>query len=113
MTAMNSLNQIIDFSYDSIRWLFTWSWQAMLVLAVGWISLKVDRSRNATSRFRIWLSSIVVVALLPVLDLVFWSRPASVAQTADSLNAQVITSNPSPDVVSQISNHPKWYSYLW
>src|SRR6185295_14398123 len=78
MTAASNTEQIIGFSYDAIRWLFTWSWQALLVLGIAWVSLNLDRSRNATNRFRVWLVAAVIVSLLPILNLFFSSLPAPV-----------------------------------
>jgi len=50
-----------------MRWLFTWSCQAFLLLGLAWVGLKLDRSRSATTRYRIWLIAFVAVAALPLL----------------------------------------------
>lgn len=67
MAGTVSTDQIISLSGGVIHWLFTWSWQAFLLLGVAWVGLKLDRSRSAATRYRIWLIAILAVAALPLL----------------------------------------------
>ena len=67
MTGTVSSEEITALSGGVIHWLFTWSWQAFLLLGVAWVGLKLDRSRSATTRYRIWLIAILAVSALPLL----------------------------------------------
>src|SRR5215475_11676406 len=62
-----SADQIISLTAGVIQWLFTWSCQAFLLLGLAWVGLKLDRSRSATTRYRIWLIALLAVAALPLL----------------------------------------------
>lgn len=62
-----SADQIISLTAGMIHWLFTWSCQAFLLLGLAWVGLKLDRSRSATTRYRIWLIALLAVAALPLL----------------------------------------------
>jgi beta-lactamase regulating signal transducer with metallopeptidase domain len=68
MTRMGSADQIISLTAGVIHWLFTWSCQAFLLLGLAWIGLKLDRSRSASTRYRIWLIALLAVAALPLLS---------------------------------------------
>lgn len=65
--GVGSADQIISLTAGVIHWLFTWSCQAFLLLGLAWVGLKLDRSRSATTRYRIWLIALLAVAALPLL----------------------------------------------
>jgi beta-lactamase regulating signal transducer with metallopeptidase domain len=67
MMGVGSADQIISLTAGMIHWLFTWSCQAFLLLGLAWVGLKLDRSRSATTRYRIWLIALLAVAALPLL----------------------------------------------
>jgi beta-lactamase regulating signal transducer with metallopeptidase domain len=67
MTGVGSVDQIISLTAGVIHWLFTWSFQSFLLLGLVWVWLKFDRSRSATTRYRIWLIALLAVAALPLL----------------------------------------------
>src|SRR5262249_43100275 len=67
MMGVGSADQIISLTAVVIHWLFIWSCQAFLLLGLAWVGLKLDRSRSATTRYRIWLIAILAVAALPLL----------------------------------------------
>src|SRR5262245_10017379 len=67
MMGVGSADQIISLTAGVIHWLFTWSCQAFLLLGLAWVGLKLDRSRSATTRYRIWLIALFAVAALPLL----------------------------------------------
>jgi beta-lactamase regulating signal transducer with metallopeptidase domain len=67
MMGVGSADQIISLTAGVIHWLFTWSCQAFLLLGLAWVWLKLDRSRSATTRYRIWLIALLAVAALPLL----------------------------------------------
>jgi beta-lactamase regulating signal transducer with metallopeptidase domain len=67
MMGWVSVDQIISLTAGVIHWLFTWSCQAFLLLGLAWVGLKFDRSRSATTRYRIWLIALLAVAALPLL----------------------------------------------
>jgi beta-lactamase regulating signal transducer with metallopeptidase domain len=66
MMGIVSSDQVISLTADVIRWLFTWSCQAFLLLGIAWVGLKLDRSRSATVRYRIWLIALLTVAGIPL-----------------------------------------------
>jgi beta-lactamase regulating signal transducer with metallopeptidase domain len=66
MTGIGSADQFISVSGEVIRWLFTWSLQTFLLLGLVWAWLKLDRSRSATTRHRVWLIAVLAVAALPL-----------------------------------------------
>ena len=68
MWGTANTDQIISLFREMIHWLFTWSWQVFLLLGVAWAGLKLDRSRSATTRYRIWLIAILAVSALPLLS---------------------------------------------
>jgi bla regulator protein blaR1 len=68
MMRMGSADHIISLTAGVIHWLFTWSCQAFLILGLAWIGLKLDRSRSASTRYRIWLIALLAVAALPLLS---------------------------------------------
>ncbi|HZS46931.1 MAG TPA: hypothetical protein VFC63_17790 [Blastocatellia bacterium] len=68
MAATGNLHQLVFVSSRVIHWLFTWSWQILIVLSVAWMAIKLDRSKSAAVRYRIWLLSVLVVSILPLLS---------------------------------------------
>ena len=74
MIRTNSFD-ILLFARSLAFWLFTWSWQTCALVAIAWGAVKLDLSRSATTRFRIWLSAVVMCAAIPALDLFFSSLP--------------------------------------
>jgi beta-lactamase regulating signal transducer with metallopeptidase domain len=67
MTSTN-VEQFILFSREVSLGLLLWSCQSALLLGVAWGGLKLDRSRSARTRCRIWLMALVMVAVLPILN---------------------------------------------
>jgi beta-lactamase regulating signal transducer with metallopeptidase domain len=67
MMEVVNADQIISLAAGVIHWLFTWSCQAFLLLGLVWVVLKLDRSRSATTRYRIWLIALLAVAALPLV----------------------------------------------
>ncbi|HKQ73950.1 MAG TPA: M56 family metallopeptidase [Blastocatellia bacterium] len=67
MAGTDSVEQIISSTTEISRWLFIWSCQSFLLLSVAWVGLKLDRSRSAATRYRIWLIAILAVASLPLI----------------------------------------------
>jgi beta-lactamase regulating signal transducer with metallopeptidase domain len=67
MTSTN-VEQFVLFSREVSLGLLLWSCQSALLLGVAWGGLKMDRSRSARTRCRIWLMALVMVAVLPVLN---------------------------------------------
>src|SRR5262245_58064426 len=67
MMRVLSADQIVTMTAGVFHWLFTWSCQAFLLLGLAWVGLKLDRSRSATTRYRIWLIALLAVAALPLL----------------------------------------------
>src|SRR5215211_2325918 len=53
-------------SSEAARFLFAWSWQAFLLLAVVYIIIQFFRFRAASIRYRVWMVGLIAVALLPL-----------------------------------------------
>jgi beta-lactamase regulating signal transducer with metallopeptidase domain len=68
MAGTGSVEQIISSTTEVSRWLFIWSCQSFLLLGVVWAGLKLDRSRSAATRYRIWLIAVLAVASLPLIS---------------------------------------------
>lgn len=67
MTSINA-EPFILFSRAAVLGLLLWSCQSALLLGGAWGALKLDRSRSATTRCRIWLLALAMVAVLPLLN---------------------------------------------
>ena len=78
MPQPHSINQIVSLSHDAVGWVFTWSWQMLLVLTGAWLALAIDRSRSATLRYRIWLIAILLAAALPLLNVICAHLPGPI-----------------------------------
>src|SRR5262245_11944950 len=64
---LDGLDQAATLSFRFAGWLFTWSWQVLLVLGIAWLGAKLDRSHNPVARYRVWLIAALVATLLPLL----------------------------------------------
>src|SRR6059036_474835 len=67
MAAANSMDQITTLSFALISWLFTWSWQALLLLFAAWLALKLGRSKSAALHYQVWLIATMATTMLPLL----------------------------------------------
>ena len=67
MAAANSMDQVMTLSFALISWLFTWSWQALLLLSATWLALELGRSNSAATHYRVWLIATLATAALPLL----------------------------------------------
>lgn len=67
MTSTNA-EQFILFSREALLGLLLWSCQSVLLLGVAWSVLKLDRSRSASTRCRMQLMALLMVAVLPFLN---------------------------------------------
>ena len=61
-----SIENLLQRSDEAAQALFAWSWQALLLLALLYLFLRIVRFRAASIRYHIWLFSLLTVALLPV-----------------------------------------------
>jgi beta-lactamase regulating signal transducer with metallopeptidase domain len=63
--------------------LLVWSWQALALLALAWLALKICRMKSPALRHQVWLFGLVAVATLPLTSLAIQRfpsfRPASPA----------------------------------
>jgi len=63
--------------------LLVWSWQALALLAIDWMALKICRLKSPALRHQVWLFGLVAVATLPLSSLAIQRfpslRPASPA----------------------------------
>jgi beta-lactamase regulating signal transducer with metallopeptidase domain len=112
MAGTGSADQIISLSGELTRWLFTWSWQALLLLGVAWVWLKLDRSRSAATRYRIWLIAIVAVSGLPLLSALIHRLHLPIAQAPfpvgdiNDISGPVVILQAAPSALS-------WPTIIW
>jgi beta-lactamase regulating signal transducer with metallopeptidase domain len=112
MAGINNLDQFISSSTALIYWLFTWSCQALLLLGIAWGWLKLDRSLNATTRYRIWLVAIIAVSALPLLGAI--SRSLHLPAPLIPFPVGEIAQAPTPGEL-RLSARPafSWASMIW
>jgi len=73
---MNELiNPFVAASAKGAAWLLVWSWQALALLTVVWLALKICRVKSPALRHQVWLIALVTVALLPLLAAVVKRLP--------------------------------------
>lgn len=68
-------------------------WQSMALVAVVWALLQVIRRMNATTRYTIWLASLVAVVVLPILTVVM--RPWQPAGGTPSAASEIVNTSSS------------------
>jgi beta-lactamase regulating signal transducer with metallopeptidase domain len=77
MPQPTNWHQFVAISFQSlIGILCIWAIQTFVVLGVAWIAARVDPSRSAATRCRIWLIAVLACAALVPLSLFFRSLPA-------------------------------------
>src|SRR5262249_13370166 len=112
MLGTSSADQIIPFSAEAIHWLFTWSWQSFLLLGVAWAASKLDRSRSAVTRYRIWLIAILVVSALPLISALIHNLHLPTAQAP--FPVVDIGGASAPVSVSEVARPAlPWTSIVW
>jgi beta-lactamase regulating signal transducer with metallopeptidase domain len=64
---MNDLLQaLVNTANDGARFLFLWSWQVALLLAVVYLVIRLSQFRAAATRYQVWVVALIAIALLPV-----------------------------------------------
>ncbi len=112
MLGTSSADQFISFSGEAIHWLFTWSWQSFLLLGVAWVALKLDRSRSAATRYRIWLIAILAASALPLISALIHNLRLPIAQAPFPVVDIVETS--APVSLPQVARPAlPWTSIIW
>src|SRR5262245_24237328 len=56
--------------------LLVWSWQALALLALVWLALKILRMKSPALRHQVWLFGLVAVATLPLQSIAARSLPS-------------------------------------
>jgi beta-lactamase regulating signal transducer with metallopeptidase domain len=74
---------------DLAMGLFFWSWQALLLLALVWIGLKIARLQSAALRHKIWLLALITVTAMPMVTFVARQFPGEYSATGATLNYAV------------------------
>ena len=64
------MNGELEFAKVGATWLLTWSWQALLLLGVVWLMLKLSRVKAPVVRHQLWLVGLLAVAALPLCSFV-------------------------------------------
>jgi beta-lactamase regulating signal transducer with metallopeptidase domain len=112
MTSTANLQQLILFSREMILGLLLWSCQSLLLLGAAWGALKLDRSRNAGTRCRIWLMALVIVAILPLLNRLAPRLPLP-ASAVPSLPLERIGGPAIAVIPSAAAPEWHWTSLIW
>ena len=74
---LSNLHQFVSDCFGSFAGvMFLWTIQTFIVLGCTWIAVKIDPSRSAATRYRIWLIAILLCGVLVPLSLLFRSLPA-------------------------------------
>ncbi len=81
--------------------LLVWSWQALALLALAWLTLKICRMKSPALRHQVWLFGLVAVATLPLLSLAIQRFP-SLLPASPALNYAV----EAPQVVIDLASQP-------
>src|SRR5215510_10854804 len=56
--------------------LLAWSWQALALLALVWLGLKIFRMKSPALRHQVWLFGLAAVATLPLQSIALQSFPS-------------------------------------
>jgi beta-lactamase regulating signal transducer with metallopeptidase domain len=65
--ATSDLDLIVDLSRNLMFAMGLWGLQALVVLGAAWSAIRLDRSKRATVRYRIWLVAFLISGALPLL----------------------------------------------
>lgn len=93
---MNLWTSIVTIGSKGFLWLLTWSWQALLLLGMVWIGLKLWRTQLPALRHHIWLAGLSAVTLLPLC-----------AEIAEKLSLPQ-SNNAALNYVATIPQRPIW-----
>ena len=80
--------------------MLVWSWQALALLAVVWLALKILRMKSPTLRHQVWMFGLVAVATLPLSSLGIQRFP-SLRPSGPALNYVVEAPQAVIDFASQ------------
>lgn len=69
------MNNELELAQAGATWLLAWSWQALLLLGVVWLILKVSRAESPVVRHQVWLAGLLAVALLPLFSFIASQLP--------------------------------------
>ena len=73
---MNSVTDWISALIDrGVIGLLVWSWQSLVLLTCVWLFLRVSRLKSPAQRYRIWLLSLIALAVLPLATQLAHSFP--------------------------------------
>src|SRR5262245_4121677 len=81
--------------------LIMWSWQALALLALAWLALKICRMKSPALRHQVWLFGLVAVATLPLSSLAIQKFP-SLRPAGRAFNNVV----EAPQVVIDLASQP-------
>ena len=81
--------------------LLIWSWQALAMLALAWLALKICRMKSPALRHQVWLFGLVAVATLPLSSLAIQRFP-SLRPAGPALNYAF----EAPQVIIDLASQP-------
>src|SRR5215475_2812959 len=91
---------LITTAGQSAAGLLIWSWQALALLALAWLALKICRMKSPALRHQVWLIGLVAVAALPLSSLTRIYKttdrvgePITLQQLAQQLKGQALRKN--------------------
>lgn len=91
----------LDLAEPWARAFVLWSWQAVLVVAAVWISVRFNRERYASVRHLQWAMGLAAVAVLPLCSWLLAAAPLS--HPSDSALQPLVLVVNLPDVVLPVS----------
>jgi beta-lactamase regulating signal transducer with metallopeptidase domain len=65
----------LEFANAGATWLLAWSWQALLLLGLVWLMLKLSRVQSPVVQHQVWLAGLLAVAWLPLCSFVASRMP--------------------------------------
>src|SRR5262245_4371566 len=69
-------DRLIITGVKSATALLAWSWQALALLALVWLGLKIFRMKSPALRHQVWLFGLAAVATLPLQSMAVQSLPS-------------------------------------
>ena len=71
-----SSDALLAFASRGALELLVWSWQALALLALVWLALKILRMKSPALRHQVWLFGLVAVAALPLSSIAVQRFPS-------------------------------------
>ncbi|MBI1344697.1 hypothetical protein GC163_00260 [bacterium] len=94
-----SASLLAFFTVDQVAWmLIHFLWQGVLIAALGWAVIVAGRFRQPSTRYAVWLSTLVVMAAMPLLTL------GLTAPSRNQIAGTSVVTEPETRTVQQLLN---------